>query len=154
MKRARKKDRITRQTCIPSGSVFNTPAPSEEHPDSFLLKYRSNLLSNVQVEAHQPANQLTMSAIAIQVLAVARCGVGIALLALPQTTARIFMLPTAASSTLIFRLAGSRDLALGGLLWSASASAQPPSSYVRRHSEPRPSWPPPGAYRWRCGGRY
>lgn len=66
-----------------------------------------------------------MSAIAINVLAIARSGVGIALLALPQTTARICLLPTAASSSLIFRLAGSRDFALGALLWSASASAPP-----------------------------
>lgn len=62
-----------------------------------------------------------MSTIAIQVLAVARCGVGVALLALPQTTARMCLLPTTASGSLIFRLAGSRDFALGGLLWFASA---------------------------------
>ena len=69
-----------------------------------------------------------MTAIAINVLAVARSGVGIALLALPQTTARLCLLPIAASSSLIFRLAGSRDFALGALLWSASASAQTSTS--------------------------
>lgn len=69
-----------------------------------------------------------MNAIAINVLAVARSGVGIALLALPQTTAHMCLLPVAASSSLIFRLAGSRDFALGALLWSASASAQPSTS--------------------------
>lgn len=69
-----------------------------------------------------------MTALAINVLAIARSGVGIALLALPQTTARICLLPVAASSSLIFRLAGSRDFALGALLWTASASTQPSTS--------------------------
>ena len=69
-----------------------------------------------------------MSAAAIKVLAVARGGIGIALLALPRTTARLCLLPTAASSSFILRLAGSHDFALGGLLWSASAFAQAPTS--------------------------
>lgn len=69
-----------------------------------------------------------MSAIAIKVLAVAGSGVGIALLGLPQSTARMCLLPAAASSSLILRLAGSRDFALGALLWSASASAPPSTS--------------------------
>lgn len=69
-----------------------------------------------------------MSAIAIRSLAIARSVVGIALLAVPRTTGRIFLLPTIASSTVFLRLAGSRDLALGGLLWSASQSAPPSSS--------------------------
>lgn len=69
-----------------------------------------------------------MSALAIQSLAVVRCGVGIALLAVPRATARIFLLPTSPSNTLLFRLAGSRDLAIGGLLWFAFASAPASSS--------------------------
>lgn len=68
-----------------------------------------------------------MSAIAIKSLAILRTVTGVALLALPGPTARLFMLPSA-SSTLLLRLAGSRDLVLGGLLWSASQSATPSSS--------------------------
>lgn len=78
-----------------------------------------------------------MSNIAITCLALARSLVGVALLALPQTTARIHFLPAPApSSTLLLRLAGSRDLALGGLLWSASRSAQPQSSPASDSQEP------------------
>lgn len=77
-----------------------------------------------------------MATIAIRALAIARCGVGIALLALPQTTARLCLMPASAPATLIYRLAGSRDFAVGGLLWSASATAPQPSSTA---IEPPPS---------------
>lgn len=69
-----------------------------------------------------------MSDIAIKVLALARMGLGLGLLSVPATVTRLCLLPVVESDSLIYRVAGSRDLALGGLLWFASASGQQASS--------------------------
>lgn len=70
-----------------------------------------------------------MSTYIIQTLAVARTLVGVSLLTAPLLTSRTFYLPASASSTLILRLCGARDAALGGLLWSASRqSASTPNN--------------------------
>lgn len=62
-----------------------------------------------------------MSLLIIKTLAVARTLVGVSLLAVPLLTSRTFFLPASTSTTLVLRLCGARDAALGGLLWSASS---------------------------------
>ena len=60
-----------------------------------------------------------MSAVIVKSLAAIRMLVGVSFLATPVFAGRLFMLPFTPATTIIARLFGSRDLALGGLLWTA-----------------------------------
>ncbi|KAI9754114.1 MAG: hypothetical protein M1815_005822 [Lichina confinis] len=55
-----------------------------------------------------------MSAVIVKSLATIRMLVGVSFLAAPVFAGRLFMLPFTPATTIIARLFGSRDLALGG----------------------------------------
>jgi hypothetical protein len=67
-----------------------------------------------------------MTSLAINTLAIARMGIGAASLVAPLQIASAFLLPVAPIAILPIRLAGARDLAIGGLLWHASRTQSVP----------------------------
>ncbi len=60
-----------------------------------------------------------MSSALITTLVSIRGLIGISALAVPGLLAQIFLLPTSPANYLMYRLFGSRDLSLAGLLWTA-----------------------------------
>ena len=56
------------------------------------------------------------SSIPLHVLAISRMAIGVAALLIPLPTCSAFLIPVPATATLAVRLAGARDLAIGGLL--------------------------------------
>jgi hypothetical protein len=77
----------------------------------------------------------SLATVSISAISIIRAVVGGSMLLGPEHSAQLFGVPLAPETSIIGRLFGSRDLALGALLWYARATAISPSNILHFSNE-------------------
>ena len=61
------------------------------------------------------------ASLTVKTLSILKVGFGISCLAAPTLVSKVFMIP---GGNILFRLVGSRDLVVGGLLWTSNSAEE------------------------------